>query len=291
MTTASRGPAEQAKGPGLLGGLCSKVTDPPCPRLPTNLDLQGESSKPSRQSHCYLASVTLAEPIYGLKYTRTVCPRRAGASLLPGTRTRDQRAWHKHRISIWWPRLRNEVGTGGSARGRRNGRGQGPGTTLAARAASEPPFLSLQRGSCGSHSLPIEKALGQRGVPPMPLLEVRTPCGWDTSPRAQRATEVLPTAPRSGFLAAKTEGLTWGHKALSTPVRDTEMTRHPQAFQVSPVSPTPAPLNPLGWGGVGDGGPRESVTLHPLGQKMGPDRHSISSRPHFLFRSLNRTWP
>lgn len=87
----------------------------------------------------------------------------------------------------------------------------------------------------------------------MPLLEVRTPCGWDTSPRAQRATEVLPTAPRSGFLAAKTEGLTWGHKALSTPVRGTEMTHHPQTFQVSPVSPTPAPLNPLGWGGVGDG--------------------------------------
>lgn len=41
----------------------------------------------------------------------------------------------------------------------------------AAWAASEPPFLSLQTGSCGSHSSPIEKVLGQRGVPPMPLLE------------------------------------------------------------------------------------------------------------------------
>lgn len=130
--------------------------------------------------------------------------------------------------------------------------------------------------------------------------EVSHPCPcWKCEPRVagtlRPELSVPPRCslrpPRSGFLAAKTEGLTWGHKALSTPVRDTEMTRHPQAFQVSPVSPTPAPLNPLGWGGVGDGGPRESVTLHPLGQKMGPDRHSISSRPHFLFRSLNRTWP
>lgn len=77
-------------------------------------------------------------------------------------------------------------------------------------------------------------------------------------------------------------------QALFTPVHGARMTPSPVNLPAfSRLAHVGSPKPSLGVG-RGVGGTLEFATLHPLGRKIGPDWHFISSRPHFPSQSLQR---